>query len=304
MIVDVDGRLVPAEEARVSPFDGAYLYGDGVFETLRAYRGHLFALGAHLERMEREIDLLQLPVPTDSGFWKARIEALLEANALLDQDARVRLQVGRGGDAHHDALHAAPGELRASTFLVARPIPERIAVLQHEGARAITLPSAFARGNFPRVKSLNYLPSIMALRFARARGADEALALDGRQQVLEGAISNVFAVRAGALRTPAPRLGLLPGITRNLVMELAVSNGWTCVERLGEVRELLLADEAFLCNSIQEMVPLVQVDGTRIGDGRPGPVTRRLQELYRQRVEAERATGEVPPRPARSDQGS
>lgn len=285
MKIDLDGQLVDAREARVSPFDGAYQYGDGLFDTLRCYRGFPFQLEEHVRRLEREAELLQLPFEADTAHWASRIEALLEANDLGDGDARIRIQLSRGGGPEDDLVSADPASLRPVTMVVAREVGEEVATRQIEGVRALSLQSSFARGNFPQIKSLNYLPSIMAARFARAQGYDEALLLNAQSKVLEGSSSNVFVVVGEQLRTPPVRLGLLPGITRERVLALATDFGLTIEESALELRELLIADEVFLTGSVKEIVPLVGIDRSQVGSGRAGDVTRTLQEAYQAAVE-------------------
>lgn len=288
MIVDLDGALIDANEARVSPFDAAYLYGDGLFDTMRAYHGYLHRFEQHLDRLAREAELLRLDIDTSTEHWRDRIGALLEANGLVDTDARVRIQVSRGGTHETDQTRAEPGSTTPVEFVVAREISESVAHEQERGVRVMTLQSAFARGNFPQVKSLNYLPSIMALRFARSSGFDEALLLNAQKRVLEGATTNVFAIQGGVLRTPSTRLGLLPGITRQAVLEIAPRIGLHTDEVMGELKDVLLADEVFLTGSVKEIVPVITIDRSPVGSGEPGPWTRRLQEAYRDEVELAR----------------
>lgn len=288
MIVDLDGALIDAQEARVSPFDAAYLYGDGLFDTLRAYRGHLHRFEQHLDRLAREAELLRLDVDTSTEHWRDRIQALLAANTLLDTDARVRIQVSRGGDHDTDQTRAEPGSTTPVEFVTAREVSAGVAEEQERGIRVMTLQSAFARGNFPQVKSLNYLPSIMALRFARAAGYDEALLLNAQRRVLEGATTNVFSVKGGVLRTPSTRLGLLPGITRQAVLEIAPRLGLAIDEVMGDLKDAFLAEEIFLTGSVKEIVPVISIDRSPVGNGEPGPWTRRLQEAYRDEVELAR----------------
>lgn len=284
MIVDLDGVLVESQAARISPFDGAYLYGDGVFDTLRTYGGAPYRLDQHLARLARETELLHLPIEFDAVAWRTRLGDLLEANDLVELDARVRIQISRGGDDRAEVAGLGPDDVPPRVFVTAAAVSEDIARKQEEGVSATSLSSAFARGNFPQIKSLNYLPSLMAMRFARSRGFDEAILLNGQQRVLEAATSNIFAILDGELRTPSPRLGLLPGITRTTVLELAEGMGLPSREVLGELRDLLLADEVFLTSSVKEILPVVSVDGTKIGDGRRGEWTERLQTAYREDV--------------------
>jgi branched-chain amino acid aminotransferase len=284
VIVHLDGELVDADAARVSPFDAAYMYGDGLFDTLRSYQGTLYRLEDHLQRLAREAELLQLDVDLDLDTWAARIGGLLAANELLDTDARVRTQISRGGHPSVDPARGEPGSVSPVIFIVARAVEAEVMRMQREGVRVMTLQNSFARGNFPLIKSLNYLPSVMAQRFAHGAGYHEALLFNRQQKVLEGASSNVFLARDGQLRTPSTRLGVLPGITRDVVLDLARETGLRVDEAGFELRDLLVADEVFLTGSVKEILPVIQIDHSTIGDGRPGPITRQLQEAYRDDV--------------------
>ena len=291
MIVDLDGTLVTAAEARVSPFDGAYQYGDGLFDTLRSYRGFPFRLEQHLDRLKRQAELLQIDFDDSTEHWSTRITAVLDANDLIDVDARVRVQISRGGDETTDHVGASPTDVAPITMITARRVDDAVAKQQEDGIRVMAMQPAFARGNFPQLKSLNYLPSLMALRFAREAGFEEALLLNSHRRVIEAATANVFAIEGNVLRTPSARLGLLPGITRQIVLDLAPELGLRVDEVLGEIRDLVLAEEVFVTASVREIVPVIGIDQATIGAGMPGPWTRRLQERYRELVERERDDG-------------
>ncbi len=288
MIVHLDGELIEARAARVSPFDAAYLYGDGIFDTLRSYEGFLYRFDEHLDRLEREAELLQLPFDRDADLWRARIEELLEANQLKEVDARVRTQISRGGDPDTDPRRSHPEEVHPVVFITAQAVDSTVATMQERGVRVLTLQNSFARGNFPLIKSLNYLPSVMAQRFALSSGFEEAILFNRQQKVLEGSASNVFLVHEGRLRTPSTRLGLLPGITRDTVLELCRGEGLAVDEVGFELRDLLIADEVFLTASIKEIVPVIGIDNSTVADGQPGPITRRLQRVYHEDVDRAR----------------
>jgi D-amino acid aminotransferase len=289
MIVDLDGELVAAEEARVSPFDAAYQYGDGVFDTLRTYRGFAFGLEDHIERLARETELLQIPFDAALAPWRERIERLLSANGLAEIDARVRIQISRGGGARTDQVRAEPETIPPVVFTSALPVSDEVERWQRDGVHALPLQSSFARGNFPQIKTLNYLPSLMAQRFAFAQGFQEVVLLNRQSKVLEGATSNIFLITGKVLRTPSARLGLLPGITRGRVLVLGRTLGLEVQEVASDLRDLLLAEEVFLSGSVKELVPVVRIDRSSVGDGRPGRWTRRLQEAYRALVEDARS---------------
>jgi D-amino acid aminotransferase len=288
MKVDLNAQILDADEARVSPFDAGYMFGDGLFETVRSYEGFPFDLGRHLMRMRHAAELLQIPFDGDPAGWEPRLRRLLAANDLNHGDAIVRIQLSRGGTAGTDHVAGDPGDTDAVEFVTTRPLPSEVDLWQRDGARVTCVQSSFARGNFPQFKSLNYLPSLMALRFARAAGCAEAILLSKQSHVLEGATSNVFMLRDGILSTPPTSTGILPGIARSRALELAGELGLPRDERPLELREFLAADEIFLSSAVKEVLPVVDVDGKTIGDGRPGPWTRQLHEAYRTAVETER----------------
>jgi branched-subunit amino acid aminotransferase/4-amino-4-deoxychorismate lyase len=284
LIVYLNGQFVDAAAARVSLFDGGYLYGDGLYETLRLYGGQPADLEGHLGRLCRELELLGYGWRPDPAAIRLLFAELAARNGLAGQDARARLTVSRGGTPDDplplDGLDALPETVSAWVA----PIGPEVAQWQQEGVAACVMKSPFARGNFPQLKTLNYLPALVAMRFARAEGCQEALLVDRQGKLLEGTTSNLFLVRDGCLLTPAPRLGLLAGRTRARVLALAGEAGLRALETAFDRRDLLTAPEAFLSGSVKEIVPLVRVDGLPVGDGVPGPVTRDLQKRYRQAV--------------------
>ncbi|MFQ5666853.1 MAG: aminotransferase class IV [Candidatus Binatia bacterium] len=276
--VQVNGRSVPAARARVSVFDRGLLYGDGLFETLRAYHGKAFALEDHLARLARSADFLGIPVPPRP--WQRDIEALLRRNRLLCTDAWVRITITRGV--------AAPGlrppsRIRPTVIVSAGKVDPSVAKVQQRGARVALLP--FARHGFlAEHKVLNYLPGVLGKVMAARHDAFEGVFVDGRGWVTEGTTSNIFIARRKQLFTP-PGSEILPGLTRRTVIELAVANGLRVSERPLRVDALLDASEAFLTSSLAEIVPIIAVNTHEIGLGRIGPTTRQLQHLYRQMVD-------------------
>mgnify|MGYP001070378891 CR=1 FL=1 len=286
MIVYLNGEFLDAADARVSLFDGGYLYGDGLYETLRLYAGRPFDLEGHLHRLTRELGLLGYAWRPDPGSLRAIFQELARRNELGERDARARLTISRGGSPQQPLPVERVSELPATVSAWVEPIPAEIPRWQAEGIGVSIMKPPFARGNFPQLKTLNYLPALMALRFARAEGCEEAILTDRQGKLLEGVSSNLFVVRDGKLATPPSRLGLLAGRTRALVMEIAGAAGLVAQETGIERRDLLMAGEAFLSGSVKEIVPVVRAEGATIGDGRPGPVTRDLQARYGQAVRA------------------
>ncbi|MHC4199411.1 MAG: aminotransferase class IV [Planctomycetota bacterium] len=269
-----DSSLVPADEARVSPLDRGFQYGDGVFETLRAEGGKVFFLEAHLERMRSGIDALGIDLPDAARVAREGLAAVLEKVG-PEGAAALKVIVTRGTG---PAGPSTRGDFAPSVVVTGSVDPRG----RPASMRAIT--SSVVRNErspVARVKSLNYLEMVLARREAEARGAEEAIVLNTHGRVAEASAANVFAVRGEGLLTPPVEEGCLPGIVRAEVLRLAPSVGLdVAVEPLtiGRLRE---ADEAFLTNSRIGVVPLVEFDGKVVGRGEPGAVSGRVREALR-----------------------
>ncbi len=282
-IVYLNGALVPLGEARISPFDRGFLYGYGLFETMRSYEGRVFRLDRHLARLMRSAEKLGLASELDTFEMEQSIYRTLKANKLAN--ARIRLTVSAGeGEMTPDPL--VPKEptvqIMAKSYT---PYPRQ----KYEAGFKAVVSSIRLDSQSPlsRTKSTNYLHNILARREASAAAVDEALMLNERGFVAEGSTSNIFLVVAGKLITPSQESGILPGITREAVLELVHALGIEAVEGEIPLADLFQAEEAFLTNSLIEVMPLSEVDGKPIGSGRPGPVTRRLMAAYKEMVERE-----------------
>lgn len=280
-VVWLNGRLVHADRARVCVLDRGLLYGDGLFETLRAYRGRPLALEEHLARLARSARVLALPLPSPKT-WQEAIAKVLAGCGLEGEDAAVRLTVTRGVGGSGPTPPPRP---RPTLLVHARPIDPLLARRQARGVAVCLLPAWLGRA-LPAHKTLCYLPGVLARRFAHRRRCSEALHVNGRGEVLEGASSTIFAVLGSAIATPPLDAGVLPGVTRALVLELARTLGLTVEERALRVDELTRVREVFLASSVVEILPVVRLSGKPVSGGRPGPVTRRLQAAYRAHVEA------------------
>jgi branched-subunit amino acid aminotransferase/4-amino-4-deoxychorismate lyase len=284
MQVYLNGQYPDAAEARVSIWDGGYLYGDGVTTTLRLYRGQPLDLAAHLDRLRRHAAALALPMPLDAATAAAAIDRLTEANDLRTRDGRLRITISRGGDPDDPLPLRDLERLRSTVLMTLAAVPEELAIWARDGIAVCLLEPGSARGNLPHLKTLNSLPALLAQRQAAARGCREAILLGEDGQLLEGSLSNLFLVTGGRLQTPARAGGLLPGLTRERILALAAGLGIDCDQRRLEPTDLLAADEAFTASSVREVLPIVAVDGRPLGAGRPGPVTRALQGAYRELV--------------------
>ncbi len=289
----LNGRLVPRSRAKLSPFDHGFLYGYGLFETMRAYSGHIFRLDRHLARLRRSAEILGLAhdviavsrsLEHSEGEAKQSLETAcletLKANKL--KEARLRLTVSAGeGDMTPD-----PGTCSSLTVLVTAqnfiPLPPQ----KCEQGFKTTLSSLRRNSQSPlsRLKSTCYMENVLARMEARAAGCDEAIVLNERGYLAEGSTSNIFLVTEGTLITPSLESGVLPGITREAVLEIARAWNIKTAERQVELKELIEAEEAFVTNSLLEIMPLTWFAGKPIGSGIPGQLTKDLTAGYKELV--------------------
>jgi branched-chain amino acid aminotransferase len=274
----VNGKVTPAAEARVSVLDNGFTFGDSVYETLRTYGGRPFALDRHLRRLRHSGERLGIAVPPDVTL-AAWLDALLAAAA--NPESYIRFIVTRGlGDISY-RFERVQGPTVVMAVKPYEPMPA-----QHveEGVPVIV---STVRRNAPEaldpgIKSCNLLNNILAVREAQAQGAVEPIMLNQHGHVAEGASSNLFIVKGGTLRTPPLSAGILPGVTREILLELAPKLGIPVEETTIEVEALRGADEAFLTSTLKEAAPIRTIDGRPVGSGRPGPVTLRLLAAFRE----------------------
>lgn len=278
MWVYLQDRFVPKEEAKISVFDHGFLYGDGLFETVRAYDGRIFRLSEHLERLARSAEHLALRIPPLSHLETVLYQTL-ERNGI--REAILRLTVTRGaGEGGLD-----PDLCNEPTLLVtARPFAGYSEAHYHDGvSAAIVQVRRNAPGTLdPALKSTSFLNNVIAKMEAKKKGAFEGLLLTLEGYLSEGAVSNLFWIRNGTVETPAPAVGLLEGITRKAVIALARQKRIPLEEGFYRAEALFEAEEAFLTNSGLEVMPLTRVDNRPIGSGRPGPLTRRLHQAFKE----------------------
>ena len=272
-IIFMNDRLVPEEEARVSVFDHGLLYGDGVFEGLRSYSGRVFRLDVHLDRLWDSARAISLEIPLAKDVVAKAVNDTLAANKLVD--GYVRLLVTRGAG----SLGLDPNRTKNPQVIV---IADTISLYPREfyekGLRIVTAATqrVHSAALSPRIKSLNYLNNIMAKLEGLQAGCVEALMLNHKGEVAECTGDNLFVVRSGRLLTPPPDAGILEGITRGAVMELAHAAGIECREATLTRYDLYTSDECFLTGTAAEVIPVVEIDGRKVGAGTPGPITARL----------------------------
>jgi branched-chain amino acid aminotransferase len=276
----IDGKPVEPDQARVPVLDRGFLYGDSVYEVLRTFSGKPFALGPHLDRMERSAQALLMQLPPRADIERAISDTL---HAAAEPDAYIRIIVTRGaGDLGLDPSLAD----RPRLIIIVRPVklPEAkqyaegvpVAVVGRSRSAAPGQPGALD----PQVKSGNYLVSVLAVAEARRHGAYEAILTDSVGRITEGGSSNFFIVRGGRIATPPVSAGLLEGITRGAVIAAARRAGLAVDELALWPVDLQRAEEAFLTSSVRGILPIASVDGISLG--KPGPVTRQVMSLYDQ----------------------
>lgn len=294
--VNVDGTLGDETARLLSPLDQGFLFGASVYETVRTYGGRPFLLGRHLARLRESADAIGISLDASDEELRRRLNETLEAADNPESSIRIIVSAGVGAIDYREGSASRP-----TVVVIVRPLPDYPEALYREGAKAVFVDiMRAAPGNLsPRIKSSNVLNNMMALREAQSAGAYEALMKNPRGEVCEGSMSNVFIVENGRVATPPLEAGILEGITRELLLELARESDVELEERTILPEELDRADEVFITASARQIVPIVQVGETVIGDGKPGPVTRRLMELYREKVHALMET--EPPRPRRNE---
>ncbi|MFM9032406.1 MAG: branched-chain-amino-acid transaminase [Opitutaceae bacterium] len=281
MKIYLDGKYVDSAEAKVSVFDHGLLYGDGVFEGIRLYGGNVFRLEEHLERLEYSARAIMLKLPLTRAELREATFETCRQNGL--KDGYIRLVVTRGvGD-----LGLAPWLCpKPSIFIIASTITLYPKEHYENGLSIVTVPTRRINPAAlpPTVKSLNYLNNILGKIEARQFGALEAIMLNDQGYVAECTADNIFIVHKGELITPAASQGALKGVTRSTIFDIAGEIGVKIREADLTRYDVWVADECFLTGSGAEVVPAVKLDGREIGDGRPGPVTKRVLEAFRKRV--------------------
>jgi branched-chain amino acid aminotransferase len=285
--VSVNGRISNAADAAIPVFDHGFLYGEGVYETLRTYHRLPFLYERHAERLRRSADLMALPVPfSDADLLRAMNDTVAahqdKSGSAGEAYIRVLLTRGVGELSYNPAACPKP-----TTVIIVKPFPDPPARTFDEGIK-VSLVSV--RRNHPlalnpMIKSNNLLNNALAMQEALKSGAEEALMCNQAGELVECSQSNFFIVRGGQVLTPPLSAGLLPGITRAFVLELAAELGLPAREERLTPEDLRLADEAFITGTTREVTPVVLVDAAPIGGGKPGPISRRLLDLFRRRAD-------------------
>jgi len=292
-VVVVDGRRVDPGAPHLSALDRGFTLADGLFETMRAYGGTIFRLAAHLERLRR--GTLSLGIPFPATLDASVAHALRWAADTGLRDATVRVTVSRGAGAPGVA---PPADAEPTAVVAVHPLPHFPSALYDRGIAAhVASGRRNEHAQTAGLKTLAYTDAVAALAEARQAGAADAIFLDTQGHLSETTSSNLFLMRDGTLVTPPLSCGVLPGITRGVVLELTAGTLLPCEESVATLDDLHRASEAFLTSSVREIVPLARVGEYALGDGEPGPVTRRVMAAYAEcvRRECERAPAGAQP---------
>lgn len=276
----INGRLCNRKEAKVSVFDRGFLYGDGVFETMRSYAGAVFMLTRRLERLFNALGFLKIRPPYSRTDLEKAIYRTLSANGLKNAYVRITVTRGEGGFGINCPEESIPNTVIAARLFVGYP--------PGTYSRGIKMKIVAMRQNefspVSNFKTLNFLNYILARAYAKNDGFDEAILSNTNGYIAEAATSNIFLVKKGRLITPSLSCGILPGITRGVILKIAGRLRIKVKEKEVSRRELLNSDEVFLTNSLAEVLPVIKIDSKIIGDGAPGETTKLLRISYQRQV--------------------
>jgi branched-chain amino acid aminotransferase len=280
----IDGNLYEKDQAKISVYDHGLLYGDGVFEGLRVYQGRIFECEKHLDRLMDSARAIRLTPPLGRTELKSAMREVLDANGVTDCYMRLIFTRGVGYLGLNPNRCSAP-----STIIIADHIDMYPREMYEKGMSIITATVIRNHPNScsPRIKSLNYLNNILAKIEAADAGVPEAVMLNHEGNVSECSADNIFIVRGGQLQTPGTADGILEGVTRGTILNLAKKMGIDAVEKTLQRYDLYVAEECFLTGTAAEVVPVTRIDGRPIGAGVPGPLTGKLTEAFSRLVRAE-----------------
>lgn len=271
--VFLNGRFLPLSEANISVMDRGFLFADGVYEVIPAYGGKLFRLPQHIQRLNNSLNSIRMAPVMSEADWEQMLVELIGQAPGADQS--VYLQVTRGSGEERD--HRIAEDCPPTVFAMSSPIPTQQSAQIAAGIRAITLEDI--RWQWCHIKSVALLGNVLLKQMATDQDCGEAI-LIRNGCATEGSASNLFIVHDGTLITPPKSHDLLPGITRDLIVELALEHELPCQERVIQASELLLAEEIWLTSSTREIMPVIELDGQPVGPGIPGPVWQRMTGLY------------------------
>jgi len=279
--VYIDGQLVEKEDAKISVFDHGVLYGDGVFEGIRAYNGKVFRMKKHIDRLYDSAAAIELAVPINKQELADAIEQTLKANKLTDAYIRVIVTRGSGNLGLNPRTCRQPCIIIITDSITLYPVE-----LYENGMHIITAATVRNHPNAldPKIKSMNYLNNILAKIEALNAGKMEAVMMNSNGYVAECTGDNIFIVKDGIINTPPSSAGILMGITRGVVIELTAKSGFQLFESNLTRYDLYSADECFLTGTAAELIPVVNIDGRQLGTGKPGPITLTLLDEFHKLV--------------------
>jgi len=282
MHIFLNDRFVTRDEALISVFDHGFLYGDGIYETLRAYGGRIFMRERHLARLQRSAKLIGLEIPVPEKDWPGLLRDTIRRNGLSDAYLRITVSRGTGEIGLDPGLCPTP-----TVVIIAKPFTAHPPRLFAEGVSLITtsVRRNLATALSPQIKSLNFLNNILAKQEATQAGAFDGVMLNAEGRLTECTTSNIFFVQHGTLCTPSVACGILDGITREVVLTLAKEQGIKTEESAYTPEALRQADECFLTNTTMELMPVRDVDQHLVGSGKPGPLTLALHKQFRANLE-------------------
>ena len=274
MTIYLNGQYMPIEEAKVSVLDRGFIFGDGVYEVIPVYSRNPFRLEEHLRRLQHSLDGIRLANPHSNAEWAAIIRQLIAYNAGEDQSLYLHITRGVARRDHAFPLPPVP----PTVFLMSNPLPTPPAELLESGIACITAPdNRWLRCD---IKAIALLPNVLLRQMAVDAGCAETILIRNNEFMTEGAASNIFAVKNGTLLAPPKDNLMLPGITYDVVLELAAADGIPCEVRRVMKEEVFAADELLLTSSTKEVLAITELDGKRVGSGRPGAMFARLHALY------------------------
>ena len=279
-VININGVIAAAEDAKISVLDHGFLFGDSIYETLRTYRNKPFLFSKHYVRLERSAASIFLRLPWSMEKTLLEIRRTIEA-AHNTGESRIRVTITRGvGDVGPDPDSCGT----PNVVIFASPLQE-LPLSIYENGVDVVISSLYRSRQFSDAKTGNLLRSVLAVREAKAAGAFEAISLTAEGKISDGITSNIYLVQGSRLLTPSAEAGILEGITRGAVLELARRDGLEVVEGVFDLAEIGKSEEMFLTSSTREVVPIVRVDGQPVGTGVPGPVTAQLLAAYRREVD-------------------
>jgi len=281
MLIFINGNMVGEEDANVSVFDRGFLYGDGVFETLRSYKGVIFHIDNHIDRLFESANAIYLRIPFTREYLSEVLYKTLRENNLMEAYLRLMITRGEGEPGLNIDGCTNPGIIVIPKAFNGYPEKTYTEGISAAIVKTRRIPPSALN---PSIKSLNFLNNIMARIEARKLDASEGIMLSTEGYVAEGTVCNIFIIKNGIIKTPALSVGILNGVTRSIVIGLATKNNLTILEQPFPPDEIYDADECFITSTLYEVMPVTKINGRSLGNGKPGVFTKRLLQYFRLNV--------------------